>query len=71
MNIQKKIGFISKRSHKVKNKIREPDNWRHICSFYIKSNNISDLGLFQGLIYALVCQNWSSHSHVMVTERAT
>ena len=34
----------------VHNKIREPNDWKPICSFYIKSNNISDLALFQGLI---------------------
>ena len=27
----------------MKNKIREPNDWKPICSFYIKSNNISDL----------------------------
>ena len=36
--------------YQVSNKIREPNDWRPICSFYIKSSNISDLALFQGLI---------------------
>ena len=32
------------------NKIREPNDWKPMCSSYIKSNNISVLAMFQGLI---------------------
>ena len=53
------------------NKIREPNDWTPICSIYIKSNNISDLALFQGLIQALVCPNRSSRSRFMAAEGAT
>ena len=34
----------------LNNKIREPNDWKPMCSSYIKSNNISVLAMFQGLI---------------------